>query len=296
MVKIILNNTKGKRLYSRFGDFYNQPLLNFNHLEKEDNNFETVANLNSKSDKINLLITDIEIFSQLEQTSKRKKEIKNWVLELANISLYPKRKNKRLYKNNVINWAKKQLEKLRKLAKVDDSEPDLMGSSEGVEERLINPILLKKADKSEYRIVIANPMYLRYNFRDLSKPQYETTIFSDKKLKIAPAYFTLKQVIKLDMQGFDISEKNWEIMQNIDRNKAIKKGFEKAQLPIYTPDKFKERYKPGLDFYEANTAIKSFEAEFKELDNNRKGIETEKANTITPERILREKWKNLNPN
>jgi hypothetical protein len=31
----ILENTKGKRLYSRFGQFYKQPLLNFNNLEKK---------------------------------------------------------------------------------------------------------------------------------------------------------------------------------------------------------------------------------------------------------------------
>lgn len=297
LVKTILNNTKGKRLYSRFGDFYNQPLLNFNHLEKEDTtSMETIVKINEKADKINLYITDIEILSELEETTKRKKEIKQLVQELANISQYPKRKNKRIYKNNVLNWAKKQLEKIRKQAKADDSEPDLMTSTEGVEERLINPILLKKAQKSDYRIVIANPMYLRYNFQDLSKPQYETTVFTDKKLKVAPAFFTLKQVIKLDMQGFDICEKNWEIMQNMDKNRAIKKGYEKAKLPIYTPDKFKERYKQGLEFWEPTKSENTFESELKQQEIDREQIANLKANTIISDAELREKWKNLNPN
>ena len=294
LVKTILNNTKGKRLYSRFGGFYNEPLLNFNNLEKEDNNFETITHLTSKANKIRLLIAEIEAFTGIKATRKEKKEITSKVFELAQLSEYAKRNNKRIYKNNVLNWAKKQLKKLDKLAKIDESESELSTSTDGVEERLINPIWLRKAEKSEYKIVISNPMYLRYNFTDILKPKNEITIFSDKKLTIAPECFTLKQVIKLDMQGFELSEKNWEVMQNVDRNRAIKNGFERANLPTYTPEKFKERYKAGLEFYEPKEALNTFENELKAVEKEREIVALQKANRIIPENILQEKRKNLN--
>ncbi len=37
LIEEVLNNTKGKRLYSRFGKFYNVKELNFNNIEKEEN-------------------------------------------------------------------------------------------------------------------------------------------------------------------------------------------------------------------------------------------------------------------
>jgi hypothetical protein len=40
LIRLILNNTKGLRMYSRFGAFYNEEALNFNNLKKEPDDFE----------------------------------------------------------------------------------------------------------------------------------------------------------------------------------------------------------------------------------------------------------------
>ena len=48
LINEVLKNTKGKRLYSRFGAFFNEKALNFNHLDKSEEKSEEEPDENSE--------------------------------------------------------------------------------------------------------------------------------------------------------------------------------------------------------------------------------------------------------
>lgn len=193
LIEDILNNTKNKRLYSRFGKFYNVKELNFNNLEKEEES-ETI-------------------------------------------------------------------------------EDEFKTSTDGVEERVINPITLEKCSKrTDYEIVISNPLSVRYREKTSRKP-LESYVYSIKGLRIADQCLNLKQVIRLDMMGLPIT--------GFGKEESSKMGFEKSLSANTKKSKINEQAKEILKNYqdfpeiENYQAIKDFEkktADFKDEIENTFGV------------------------
>lgn len=172
LIEEILNNTKNKRLYSRFGKFYNVKELNFNNLEKED--------------------------------------------------------------------------------ETDNLEDELNTSTDGVEERVINPISLVKCSKrTDYEIVISNPLSVRYREKTSRKP-LESYIYTTNGLRIADQCLNLKQVIRLDMIGLPITGFGQEVVQKIDFEKILSANTHK--------DKIREQAKEILKTYQEFPEIENYQA------------------------------------
>jgi hypothetical protein len=182
LIEEILNNTKNKRLYSRFGNFYNVKELNFNNLEKEE--------------------------------------------------------------------------------ETDTIEDDLTTTTDGVEERVINPITLEKVTKrTDYEIVIGNPLSIKYREKTTRKP-LENYVYNVNGLRISDQCLTLKQVIRLDMIGLPITGYGQEVVNKID--------FEKHLLANTKKDKIREQAKEILRTYQ----------DFPEIDNYEKIKDFEKHNAV----------------
>jgi hypothetical protein len=171
LIEDILNNTKNKRLYSRFGKFYNVKELNFNNLEKEEE-------------------TDV-LEDELTTTS-----------------------------------------------------------TDGVEERVINPITLEKCSKrTDYEIVISNPLSVRYREKTSRKP-LESYIYNTKGLRIADQCLNLKQVIRLDMIGLPITGFGQEVVTKMDFDKILAVNTHK--------DKIREQAQAILKTYQDFPEIENY--------------------------------------
>jgi len=152
----VLNNTKGKRLYSRFGAFYDVQELNFNRLEKEH-----------ISDDPSKLQTDVEI------------------------------------------------------------EDEIMATTSGVEENLIDPHTGELAKEGSYKIVISRPEWLKH--RTKNDPQaYEPVIYNATDfLECHPGL-----ALKVILQGLFRCKLD-EILTG--------KSFEKYQRARMNPEQLKGR-------------------------------------------------------
>lgn len=157
LIEDILNNTKKKRLYSRFGKFYNVKELNFNNLEKED--------------------------------------------------------------------------------EADEIEEDLNTSTDGVEERVINPFTLEKVSKrTDYQIVITNPLEVKYREKDSNKP-LQNYVWTTKFMRIAMQSMTLKQVIKFDLMGLDVRENDDKSKEQLRKNENyLAKTGKKRKQSDFLPE------------------------------------------------------------
>ena len=60
LIEDILNNTKGKRLYSRFGKFYNVTELNFNNIEKEEDDIVLEENELTEQPELNTTVEGVQ--------------------------------------------------------------------------------------------------------------------------------------------------------------------------------------------------------------------------------------------
>lgn len=132
LIKEILDNTQGLRMYSRFGAFYKQPALNFNKLSEESAEGPT-DNDDPTDDQVN---------------------------------------------------------------------EEVRASSDGVEERLIDPRTMQPAAPDSYRIKVGHPLALRY-FGDKSYHPREAYTYDEAApvLLTAPAGLSLKQVIRMQVTG-----------------------------------------------------------------------------------------------
>jgi hypothetical protein len=291
LIKCILNNTKGKRLYSRFGKFYGVSELNFNNLDKENLDvLETKASINKNIVEIKRLISDIEAFKGTKKlTNIEKRQISNWYIELANVSQYPKRFAKKQSKVAIMNYAKRLIESKLDLLE-SEAEPVLNTSTDGVEERLYNPNTYQKAVKSEYKICISSPLHLRYNFSD-GKNKFQTTAYNETYLKIAPQNFTLKQVIKLDLQGFNIENKYLNPQEIEVRESKISK----AHKGNYMPKKYEQTTKRDnfLRYYQPAPQRGSFADELAVMEMQRVELTLFYENKINSDLELQQYWQSL---
>lgn len=127
LIQDILQNTRGLRMYSRFGAFYKQPALNFGKLH------------------------DAKPIDELT---------------------------------------------------TEEVEEEVRASSDGVEERLVDPRTMRPAVPESYRIKVGHPLNLKYYGGDSLIPReaYEYTQAKSRMLT-APAGLTLKEVIGLQVSG-----------------------------------------------------------------------------------------------
>jgi hypothetical protein len=170
LIENILNNTKGKNLYNRFGAFRKEENLNFNKTEKVE-------------------ITD----------------------------------------NEELNI-----------------EDNVNSSVDNVEEKVINPFTFKPSE-GEYKIVVTSPNSIKYLTGDSIIP-YQGFVFNTNFLRFAPDSLTLKEVIKLDVQGklfmqddlmqldekIKIEEKLHHSIKIKDNEVDVKEVFRKSKHTNYT--------------------------------------------------------------